>query len=145
MHVKASILARLAWAASLPAALLLCANSVRADVILLGDDQLDTIAAGSQVSGYSDALATARGSRTLTNTITYTSVRSTGTATGAASGGAAGAAAGTPGGVATVDVSIRYGFSDGDDTSRFQTDSGQGIVARIVAGMSANITVEHFR
>lgn len=143
--MKASILARLARAASLSAALLLCANSARADVILLADDQLDTVAAGSQISGYSDALATARGSRTLTNTITYTSVQSTGTATVAASGGAAVAAAVTQGGVATVDVSIRYGFSGGRDNSHFQSDSGQGIVARIVAGMSANITVQRFR
>jgi hypothetical protein len=143
--VKASILAHLARVASFSAVLLLCANSARADAVLLADDQLDTVAAGSQISGYSDALATARGSRTLTNTITYTSVQSTGTATGAASGGAAGAAAATQGGVATVDVSIRYGFSGGRDNPHFQSDSGQGIVARIVAGMSANITVQRFR
>lgn len=135
---------RLALMASLPAALL-CSNSARGDAIMLADNQLDTVAAGSQISGYSDALATARGSRTLTNTIAYTSVRSTGTATGAASGGAAGAAAAKQGGVATVDVDIRYGFSGGTENHRSQSGSGQGIVARMVAGMSASITVQRFR
>jgi hypothetical protein len=134
----------LALALSLPPALF-CTNSARADVVMLSDNQLDTVAAGSQVSGYGDALAAARGSLTLTKTIAYTSVRSTGTATGAASGGAAGAAAATQGGVSTVDVNIRYGFSGGMENHQSQSESGRGIVARMVAGMSANITVQRFR
>lgn len=134
----------LALTLSLPA-VPLYTKTARADVIILADNQLDTVAAGSQVSGYSDALATARGSLTLTKTIAYTSVQSTGTATGAASGGAAGAAAATPGGVSTVDVDIRYGFSGGMENHQSQSESGRGIVARIVAGMSANIAVQRFR
>lgn len=135
---------RVALMASLPAALL-CANSARGDAIILADNQLDAVAAGSQISGYSDALATARGSRSLTNTIAYTSVRATGTALGAASGGAAGAAAVDFANAATVDVDIRYGFSGKPGVHRSQSRSGQGIVARMVAGMSANITVQRFQ
>ena len=134
----------LALTLSLPAALLYI-NSARGDVIMLADNQLDAVAAGSQISGNSDAFATAQGSLTLTKTIAYASVQSTGTATGAASGGAAGAAAATQGGISTVDVDIRYGFSGGMENHQAQSESGRGIVARIVAGMSANITVQRFR
>ena len=137
---------RFALIASLPVALaLFCADSARGDAVILADNQLDTVVAGLEVSGYSNALATARGSRTFANTTAYTSVRSTGTATGAASGGAAGAAAAAKqGGVATVDVDIRYGVSGGTKNHRFQGASGQGIVARMVAGMSAKIEVQRF-
>ena len=123
---------------------LLTTGNLRADPVRLMDGQLDEVVAskGGGSWAYANATATAVGNQNLTNTVTFSSARDTGTASGRASGGASGAAASNGSNPASIEVVINYGINGHPMVSRSFSITRNGIVAYIVAGMTARITVK---